>query len=251
MWDQRKIDDVRSILVGVIETSISAHPRSQQKRIGPSEIGNPCDRCLAHKLAGTQPTEQKPSWKPALGTAIHAQLEHWFSNTDGELAGHFECERKVMVGQIAGEDITGSCDLWMPAVGLVNDWKLVGPKQLTRYKNHNPPEQYRVQAHLYARGFALTGEHPQQVAITFLPRDGELSLAHFWTEAYSEQVALDALERATRLANNIEALRTVSENATLTWMNALPRAEGCYSCRRYPELPAEPGATSTKTLLGL
>ncbi|WP_434080384.1 hypothetical protein [Sanguibacter sp. Z1732] len=55
----------------VIEHAITHQPRSLQERIGPSEIGNPCDHCLAAKLAGWKQTEDGVPWLPFLGTAAH------------------------------------------------------------------------------------------------------------------------------------------------------------------------------------
>ena len=245
--------DVQDTLLGVIQAAIAAHPRSLQKRIGPSEIGIPCDRCLGHKLAGTPEDDTGPAWKPAVGTAVHAQLEHWFTTASaaGDLEGQFECERTVTVGTIAGTPITGSCDLWIPGLGVVNDWKVVGPKQLTKYRRLGPSQQYRVQAHLYARGFENAGETPQQVAITFLPRDGELGLTHFWTEPYDPDIAVQALDRADRIANNIAAMQTISAQAALDWINGLPADPDCFSCPRYPGAPQKPVAESTAALLNL
>lgn len=39
-------------LLDVIQNAITHQPRSQQRRIGSSELGVPCTWCLAHKLAG-------------------------------------------------------------------------------------------------------------------------------------------------------------------------------------------------------
>ena len=36
----------------LIQQMIANQPRSLQRIIGPSEIGNPCDHCLAARLAG-------------------------------------------------------------------------------------------------------------------------------------------------------------------------------------------------------
>ncbi|NUP75335.1 MAG: hypothetical protein HOQ07_11915, partial [Sinomonas sp.] len=62
-------------LRGLIEHGILNQPRSLQRTIGPSEIGNPCDHCLAAKLAGWDETENDVPWLPFVGTAVHAALE--------------------------------------------------------------------------------------------------------------------------------------------------------------------------------
>ena len=50
-WDALTTD-IRT----VIEDAITNHPRTLQKQIGPSEVGTPCDHCLAAKLAGWEET---------------------------------------------------------------------------------------------------------------------------------------------------------------------------------------------------
>lgn len=249
------METVEEIYFDVIHTAIAAHPRSHQKRIGPSEIGIPCDRCLGHKLAGTPEAQTGPAWKPAVGTAVHAQLDDWFTAAaalaGGEYEDGFDCETRVSVGEIDGTEITGSCDLYMPGVGVVIDHKCVGPKQLTKYRASGPSQQYRIQAHLYGRGFTRLGMHAKHVAIAFLPRDGELGLSHLWHEPYDEQIAVDALDRATRISVNIRAMQSVSDDAALGYINGLPVDPACFSCPRFPGAPTKPVAESSATLLNL
>ncbi|MGK9222041.1 MULTISPECIES: hypothetical protein [unclassified Microbacterium] len=192
-------------LFSVVRAAISAHPRSLQKRIGPSEIGKPCDRWMLRKLAGVEEPERGPAWKPAIGTAMHAQLEEWFdaANRGGGDVENTEwvTEWEVNVGRIGDTDITGHSDLFHVPTGTVIDWKVVGARQLAKYRLHGPSEQYRVQAHLYGRGFTNDGGWGpcREVAIAFLPRDGELHQAYFWHEPFNPHLALEALARANRL----------------------------------------------------
>lgn len=196
---------VEDLYLGVIKDGITRHPRSLQKRIGPSEIGRPCDRWVLHKLNGEGEPDRGPAWKPAVGTAVHEQLERWFdaANRHGGEVGHAEwvTEWEVTVGQIGGQDITGHSDLFHVPTGTVIDHKIVGPKQLAKYRLHGPSEQYRVQAHLYGKGFTDDGGWGpcRAVAIAFLPRDGELSGSYFWSEPYNPHLAAEALQRANRL----------------------------------------------------
>lgn len=247
-------DVIKDLYLEVIEGAIAAHPRSQQKRIGPSEIGIPCDRCLGHKLHGTPEAERGPAWKPAVGTAVHAQLEEWFTKAsadDPEQASAWECETRVNVGEIDGTEITGSCDLYFTYSGMVIDHKVVGPKMLTKYRTNGPSQQYRVQAHLYARGFLRAGRMARHVAIAFLPRDGELKLAHFWHEPFDEQIAIDALARANRIAVNVRAMSALGEDAVLNYINHLPVDPDCFSCSRFPGAPTKPVAKDTAALINL
>lgn len=197
-------DDVRVSLqatMDVITDAIEHHPRSQQKRIGPSEIGVDCDRALAAKIAELPEPPRGPAWKPTVGTACHTQMEDWF----GKLEGDYMVEHRVHVGDIGDTQITGSTDLFLPHEGMVLDWKFVGPKALTRYKAKGPSQQYRTQAHLYGRGWERAGYPMRSVCIAFLPREGELSEGYWWWEPYDRMVALLALARANQLHARLQA----------------------------------------------
>lgn len=195
-------------LLDVIQRGITNHPRSQQTRIGPSEIGTPCTRRLAHKLAGTPAARpEDPAWKPTVGTAIHSWLEDVFrDDRRGQDVARWLLEQKVRVGQIAGDDIDGSTDLYDRTTASVVDWKTCGPSRLKHYRAHGPGQQYRVQAHLYGRGWAARGLPVDQVMVVFLPRNGELREAFHWSEPYDEQVAVEALARANQVATTVNAL---------------------------------------------
>lgn len=241
---------------GVITGTITAHPRSKQKRIGPSEIGTPCDHCLAAKLAGWEQTEIGIPWLPAIGTAMHEWLEMAvlqyevarMKNT-GDTTNHFFCEAKVDVGEIRGQHITGSCDLFHVPSGTVIDYKLVGATTLRQAKASGPSDTYRAQAHLYGRGWARDGQTVNHVAIFYLPRNSvNFDDAYLWHEPWNETIALTALERANRIAANIDALETVSEQARDQWITSLPRDSGCWNCNRYPDSPARGHKNKTNDL---
>ena len=197
------MNDTESDIMSVIEGAIQQHPRSQQKRIGPSEIGIECDKRILNKLAGVEEPPRPAAWKPAIGTAVHAQLEEWF-NTAVEVSGHYRwvTEQRVNCGAIGDQPLTGSCDLYDDWTGTVVDWKIIGPKQLANYRAQGPSQQYRVQAHTYGLGFARNQDGwsmPKTVAIMFLPRDGELGKAYFWSEPWQPTIALDAINRVNKL----------------------------------------------------
>lgn len=228
----------------VIEQAITHHPRTLQTAIGPSEIGTPCDHCLAAKLAGWAQTRDTTAWLPTVGTAVHAWLEAAFiAHENQRNAPHaggvrWLVERKVVVGAIDGRPVRGSTDLVDLVCGMTVDWKVVGASTLTKVRTHGLDQTYRVQAHLYARGWNLTGTRIDHVAIAFLPRNAvSLDVAVWWHEPYDETVATTALERATGLARNLKALASISGEAVDAWIATLPRDPDCWDCARYPDAP--------------
>jgi hypothetical protein len=198
--------------LATLRRGVAAHPRSQQQLIGPSEVGNPCARALLHRLNGDRPPAGEPAWAPAIGTAVHAQVQQWF---DAEAAtdlffGRWLTEQRVTVGTIAGQPISGSCDLWDEWTQAVIDHKFVGKSSLNDYRANGPDSpyasptwaQYRAQAHLYGRGWENAGKTPRLVMIAFVPRDGgDLGSAYLWWERYNPGIAQAALDRANAMHN--------------------------------------------------
>lgn len=200
-----------------IERTIGDHPRSLQKRIGPSEVGHPCKRRVGYKLLDVAEcnTAGDTPWLPTIGTAVHSWLEEvfTFANPGGNEPTRWLTELRVNVGEVNGVDITGSADLYDRVTATVIDWKIVGPTQLKKYKANGPGDQYRSQIHLYGRGMTRRGLPVDRVMIAFLPRNGELRDAYLWHEGYDEQVALAALERLAgiHLATSLAGVSVLSQ----------------------------------------
>ena len=201
--------------IGLAETyldtiidSIKNQPRSLQKRIGPSEMGNPCKRALLHKLNGDdEPERTDVPWAPAVGSAVHSWLDTVFtkaSEPGGREAERWLCEERVTVGHVGGTPITGSTDLYDRWSGSVIDHKNIGSSSRKKYRAHGPSETYRRQAHLYGKGWEDDGWPVSLVVIAFLPREGIFTDTYIWSEPYSRQVA----EETLATVNSLETLRT-------------------------------------------
>lgn len=217
-----------------IKAGINAHPRSLQTRIGPSELGVPCTRRLAYKLAGaTEVNTRDAAWKPTVGTAVHTWLQDTFTEANRGLdAARWLVELSVDVGEVGGTPITGHVDLYDRVTATVIDWKIVGAASLKAKKATGPGEQYRAQAHLYGRGLVRRGLPVDTVMLAFLPQNADLHASHIWHEPYDEQVALAALARANTVADLVAV-------AGLAAPAALPTADAfCMFCDYF-----QPGAT--------
>ncbi len=228
----------------VIETAIRSDPRSLQKRIGPSEIGEPCDRCLVSKLAGL-PEAHDTAWLPYVGTCVHAGFAEVFAAANATLPRcRWLVELTVNVGEIDGTPITGHADLFDVWTGTVNDWKIVGANTLRDAKANGPSAVYRTQAHLYGRGMARRGLHVNRVQIAYLPRTSvTLADAYIWSEPYDEQVAVAALARADMFAS---AIRTFGVERVLATVPA--HTGGSYGCAKRTNAdgttPTRPGSSA-------
>lgn len=185
-----------SIATNVVQTVKQAGlnaPRSQQRAIGPSEIGVPCTRRLAYKLCNRpQVNADGDPWASIIGTAVHSWMEATYAAENRRL-GHerYVIERRL---HIRG-DVYGHADLFDRATGANLDWKCVGEDRLKKYRKNGPGDQYRIQAHLYGLGQENAGETVNDVAIVFLPRGGRIDGLHVWTEPYNRAIAEQALDR--------------------------------------------------------
>lgn len=229
-------DQATSEITRLIEQAIVTQPRSLQRTIGPSEIGNPCDHCLAARLAGWEKHEVETPWVTVIGTSVHAWLETAFNRLDPNHT-RFLTEARVKVGQIGHTDIWGSTDLLDMQTGMTVDWKIVGDNSLRIYRT-GPSPVYRTQAHLYAKGWNDTGTPVNTVSIYFLPRNRQMRHGYWWHEPYQPDLAAAALARANHIQRQLDALTTVSIATRDKWITTLPRADGCWDCRRYPDKPA-------------
>lgn len=222
-------------LRSIIEAAILNQPRSLQKRIGPSELGMECSRCLTHKLAGTAELTESAAWLPFIGTCVHEELETIFLRHEQTRAAlamphRFLPECRVTVGQVGGVDITGSTDLFDTHTGTVIDWKIVGTNTLRSVKANGASTVYRTQAMLYGKGWEAAGYTVTGTLIYFLPRNAvSLSDGIAWSAPYDRAVADQALARA----DHIHTQATHDLDAALE--QAGPHLGTGFTCRRYPD----------------
>ena len=220
--------------------AIENHPRSQQTRIGPSELGTTCTRNLLHKLNGDKEPVRDIPWLPTIGTAVHAWLSEVFiaANNENRTNPRYLVETKVRVGDIAGQSVTGHADLFDTESNAVNDWKIVGATTLRDARKNGPKPTYRTQIHSYGRGFVNAGRKVETVMITYLPRNSTTLNDRFvWSEPYDETVAVKALDRCTALKGLID---TAGIDAALSLYPECGGVDFCAWCPPKPGKPVDP-----------
>lgn len=195
-------------LLHTIRTTITGDSRSKQRKPGPSVLGSPCPRKIGYHIAEVEPVNaDRDAWKPTVGKAVHSWLEDALRAVNEALGvPRFLVEFKVDVGEIAGEHVVGSCDVYDRVTCAAIDWKILGDASLKRYrKADHPGEQYRTQLHLYGRGWERRGMPVDTVHIVALPQNASLRDAWHWSEPYDVTVAEAALDRATAIASLVAA----------------------------------------------
>lgn len=220
-------DPLTSTLVDRIRGAAAAAPRSQQRRIGPSEVDPPCDLRLAYRLmdwpvvsAGGDP------WASTVGTAVHAWLADAFEMWNKAEPGRWLVEQRVTVAP----GLSGSCDLYDTATNTVIDHKVVGATAMKKYRKSGPRPQYVSQAHLYGLGWENAGRTPERVALAFYARSGNLGDTWVWSAPYDRAHA----ERALRRLDTVrQLLVTVDPETNPAMWALLPRTPGS-ECRYCP-----------------
>lgn len=246
--------ELLAALKGVFYRDWDNHPRSLQKRLGPSEVGHPCARKLAAGMAGLERLnpdgDPLPAW---LGTAGHAKYEqaviadneriiaeHQADPTvrctyDGDKAiGRWFPERRVQVS----EYLSGTCDLMDTWTNTVTDLKFPGASRATYYSKNGPSREYQTQAHLYGRGYKNAGWPVERVSIWFLPRGGYLSKSFIWSEPYNDDLVDEALAKLDRVTTLVTDLDLANHPERLSLVPHTPN--GCMWCPMWSPTGTEP-----------
>jgi hypothetical protein len=163
------LDEMRDAL----QRHENSRPRSVQKTLGPSELGTPCDRQVALKLAGVQRHERGLPWAPMCGTAVHGLMEEVL-RAENERLGR---ERWIIEQQVQLDDeLSGHGDAYDTDWGMVVDWKYTGTTARRKASRRTVPNHelvspdYRIQAHLYGLGHRNAGRDVRYVRLVLLAR---------------------------------------------------------------------------------
>ena len=213
--------------------------RDRQRRVGPSELGDLCERCLAEKLLGIHKDENNHPLAPMIGTAFHLYLENVIGLED------YLKETKVTVGTIDGYgDISGTCDGFDIATGHVVDYKVLSKKKIKAFssatffdEDRNPEffsdsltegqlKKYYYQMMLYGLGMENAGYEVNHASLILFPRDcsieSVMSASHELCFKYNREAALAVLERANQI------FQWADENRD--HIGELDSHPGCYYC---------------------
>lgn len=207
----------------------SPSERDQQRKVGASQISNPCDYCLGRALKGG-PSEPNKWWLGArIGTAIHNALEvEEEKHIDRPRSYHFEAlrgatiESKIVLGTVDGYGVVSSKpDLVLVAENHLVDHKTTTKDKLKKYKLFGAPLAYIYQTQLYAWGLNKQGTKIERISLNFICRDGSTD-DHIWVHSfdYDEALALKAWNRLEGIWNFIQDHE----------LSELESDEDCFQC---------------------
>jgi len=170
-------------LIKALTSSSKGSARSQQKQVGPSEIGG-CRRKTWLRINGYESTNPNTLRLAAImGTAIHSYIEQAFEKQDP-----FQ-ERYLLEVEVAVGDVMGHVDMYDKEKHEVIDWKTTKKSNLSYF----PSKQQRWQVQVYGWLLSANGYKVDNVTLVAIARDGDERDIVYHTEPYDADVAKEAL----------------------------------------------------------
>lgn len=241
-WGARYALELRRL---VTEQAARA-PRSLQEHLGPSELGQPCDRQVVGKMAGLPTTNHvSDPWPSIMGTAGHLWMDRAFTEIDARLRAETGRIRFLPEARVSPDDQhPGTADLYDAEKRAVVDHKFLGETSMAKIRKGTPPPWYFFQLLLYRRGYLRLGLPVDHVAIAAWPRTGSsLAGLYVWTHTPTpdDDLAVDQLLARTgiryQLSGEVRAGRL-----SIMQVPATPDDDACYFCPLYrPETAYDQG----------
>lgn len=178
----------------MIWTAQSADPRSMQKEVGWSELGNRCERSLAYKAHEVPATNFEPD-------PLKTMMGHGFHKIMADAMGLFNHSGRFMIEvPLSYRGIPGTTDLYDQMRKTVFDWKSTSKSKLYRIRTGGPSSEQQVQAHGYGTALKAQGYAVERVALVFFPREGTLNDMLVWSAPLDTTIADAAVDRYERIA---------------------------------------------------
>lgn len=207
--------DVKTLAVSLFKLETE---RDRQRKVGASQISDPCTRHLAKALMGEVQPEIKYWLGGKIGTAIHEFLERSIDKSNDSLLADAIVERKITLGEIDGYGtVSSKPDLVLPSVRHLIDWKTSSRdkiKKLHRMIDGVSRDEsiaytlnkYIGQAQLYAWGLNNAGTPIDKISLVFINRDGTYE-NDIWpfTVDYNEDIAVQLWQRLVNLWNELQS----------------------------------------------
>lgn len=215
---------------------IADDERGRQRTIGASQVGTECARQLAHRQAGTRPSNvPDPLRASIVGRGVHIALAGLMERIDCG-AGRLLVEHPVRY-----RGVPGTVDLFDRVDGLVIDWKTTTLAKIKRVRESGPPTSYVVQLQVYAAGLEAAGETVRALALCYIPVDGTLADVFVWRTLPDRRTADAAVDKLNaRIGAELESVARPDPSTVAASPSAL-----CKWCPYYT-----PGRTSSTSCAG-
>ncbi len=179
----------KETLIKALVAQDDARPRSQQKTVGVSSLGD-CRRKVWHILNGDKGTNTTSRLPAILGTAIHATIEAAMAN-DKVLIEH-----RVEIDGYPPATI----DYFDTETGEVVDWKTIKMSG----RDYFVSQQKRWQIQVYGYLLNKSGYEVKTVTLVGIPRDGTEDDIIVYSEPYDPAVAEQAFAWLKAVQDQVE-----------------------------------------------
>lgn len=234
--NDRWAEQYGSELKGIIKRYAARSPRSVQKSLGPSEIGEICDRQVVAKMASSKHTNNVGDpWASVMGTAGHAYVEGAFQwDNEDQQYMRWLTERRVTPDP-GSDPHPGTADLYDAYNRTLVDHKFLGDSSMAKLKAKGPKHVYFVQLLLYRLGYLNLGLPVDRIALVAWPRTkSTLDEMYVWSHVPTaeddelvRQVLLDT-KRRQALAQQVRDRQITIMDVTPT-----PSDDSCFYCLLY------------------
>lgn len=237
--------------------------RDRQRHVGPSELGEVCERCLADKIRGTYEDKRAGTpLAPLLGTAFHLLAQKRLSGSPEGRAGLILVEKRVDVAMVDGYGpIRGTVDLFDIERREVVDWKVLSKARMAGISAvvHNRLDgsvlmdrdkiiwetawKYYAQMMLYGYALERDGYEVERASLLMIPRDASTDVlpgaARTLVFQYRRAVAEAVLGRFSEL---VARVRNEEKEAAGVSSEGYESSPGCYRCKRLKKEEADMAA---------
>ncbi len=225
---------VKQAVIDAVTAFQAVHPRTLQRRLGPSEVGDPCARQIAYKLMEfpENPDRGIDPWPSFLGIAAHARLADALEHDNKRAPGTWVTERRLTLPGIVDGGSGQSDAYYRPSLTTV-DWKVLGNTSYDEIAKNGPGHKYRVQGHTYGLGWTVAGYKVEHVGIGVFGRAKPLTSMFVWSEPFNPQLAIEALQRVADIRKVVDWLQ---QQQTSMWqiprVDIVPPSPGksCFYC---------------------
>lgn len=236
-WASRYAAELRR----VVHEHSAASARTMQRHLGPSELGVPCDRQVAGKMAGLPVTNHVVDpWASILGTATHAWLADAFEGDNQRHGQRWLPEQRVT----PHPDHPGTGDLYDGLEFAVVDHKILGESSMAKIRHASgPPLKYVIQLMLYGKGFRVMGLPVKRLALAAYPRTSHtLDGLYVWERASGpeDDAFLEAVFAHTAYRKEL-AQQLMSGRLSFTDIAPAPDDDECFFCPFYRPQSAKDG----------
>lgn len=171
-------------------------PRTLQRHIGPSQVGEKCDRQLAMTMMGADPVAFSDPLKAWVGTGVHLSMQNAVEEENAS-------RRYLTEHPVTYRGISGSVDFFDRLTGAMADWKSKELAKIRAAVKASTDEGYAIQQQVYAAGLQEQGERVNSIHLVYIPVNGKLDDIYDDYIEVDRSVADAAIDRLEALENRV------------------------------------------------